>query len=510
MTAVDTSHPANHPSDRASNQAPNGERRPTPLTAATCADGERPPVRIIHLGLGAFHRAHQAVYTAEAGDGWGIAAFTGRSPQAATALSAQDGLYTLVVRAPAGDRTRIIGSLVETHDGAALDVLCDRAARPEVGVITLTITEAGYRLRPRDSTMALDASDPQVAADVEALPGLLRHIVGGTGALAATDTDSQGLSTAPARLVLALAARRAAQAGGLAVVPCDNLPGNGAAAQTMVLGMAERVDSSLAAWIRGHVSFVSTSVDRITPRTTDQDREEIAQVTGHDDVAPVITEPFSSWILAGDFPAGRPAWEKAGALVVDDVEPFERRKLWLLNGAHSLLAYAGQNAGHSTVSSAIADETLRAAVEEFWDEACRHLPSEGLDLADYRTALVERFANPRIAHRLAQIGADGSLKLAARQLPVLRAEREAGRPGTASLRALAAWAEHLTQAAAAGEDLNDPAADSLRAALARPPAKQTAALLHVIDPHLAEDTDVVDATESLRAAQQSPRRTQSL
>ena len=467
-------------------------------------------MRIIHFGLGAFHRAHQAVYTAEAGDGWGIAAFTGRSPQAATALSAQDGLYTLVVRAPDGDQTQIIGSLVETHDGAALDVLCDRAARPEVAVITLTITEAGYRLRPGDDAMELDTSDPQVAADIEALPRLLRDLVEGSRTLAATETAGPGLSTAPARLVLALAARRAAQAGGLAVVPCDNLPGNGAAAQAMVLGVAARVDGDLAAWVREHVSFVGTSVDRITPKTTDQDREEIAQVTGHDDVAPVITEPFSSWILAGDFPAGRPSWENAGAVFVDDVEPFERRKLWLLNGAHSLLAYAGQNAGHSTVSAAIADGTLRRAVEEFWDEACRHLPADGLDLAGYRAALVERFANPRIAHRLAQIGGDGSLKLAARQLPVLRAERQAGRPGTASLRALAAWAEHITRSAAAGANLNDPAADSLHAALSRPPAEQTAALLHVIDPHLAEDTDVVDATESLRAAQQSPRRTQSL
>ncbi|GGC90794.1 mannitol dehydrogenase [Tersicoccus solisilvae] len=464
------------------------DARPRPLTAATAGVGPRPPVRLVHLGLGAFHRAHQAWYTEQAADEWGIAAFTGRSPEAAEQLTSQDGLYTLVERAADGDRHQLITALVEAHDGADLRTLTGLLASPDVAVVTLTITEAGYRLARAGDDPLLNAEDPVVAADVAALRA---------GVARPEEIDGSRVLTAAGRLVAVLAARRAAGGGPLAVVSCDNLPANDAAARAALLGTARRVDEDLADWIERTVAFVGTSIDRITPRTTDADREAVAAATGFADVSPVITEPFSSWILAGDFPAGRPAWERAGAVFVEDLEPFERRKLWLLNGAHTLMAYAGPLRGHATVAQALADPTVAGWVEEFWDAAARHLTTPGLDVPAYRQALRDRFANPRIAHHLAQIGNDGSLKLAARALPVYRAERDAGRDGTAALRPVAAWMDRMTAQLADGTPITDPAADRITAA-AGTGGEDTAALLAVVDATLARDADAVAAVAALR------------
>ena len=185
------------------------------------------------------------------------------------------------------------------------------------------------------------------------------------------------------------------------------------------------------------MSFVSTSVDRITPHLTEAELDELRTASGWDDAAPVVTEPFSDWVLQGDFPAGRPQWESAGARFVDDVEPFERRKLWLLNGAHTILAASGPSRGHETVAAAFADPVCRALVTGFWDEATRHLTSAGLDIPGYLAQLRDRFANPRIAHRLTDIADQAPTKVRVRLLPVLLAERAAGRSGAATLRALA-------------------------------------------------------------------------
>lgn len=482
---------------------PADHPQPQPLTAATAGVGPRPPVRIVHLGLGAFHRAHQAWYTERAGDGWGIAAFTGRSPEVAEQLAAQDGLYTLVERATDGDRHQLITAVVEAHDGAALRTLSGLLASPDTAVITLTITEAGYRLASDSHDDGdgprLDDADPLVAGDVAALRehGLGAGATQGSGP---EDVDGTRVRTAAGRLVVGLAARRAAGAGPVAVVSCDNLPANDAAARAALLGTARLVDAELADWIAATVSFVGTSIDRITPRTTDADREAVTAATGFADAVPVITEPFSSWILAGDFPAGRPAWEHAGAVFVTDLEPFERRKLWLLNGVHSLLAYAGQLRGHATVAEALADPVVAGWVEEFWDAAERHLTAPELDIPGYRAALRERFANPRIAHRLAQIGNDGSLKLAARALPVYRAERDAGRDGAAALQLLAAWMDQMTVQVTTGTPIVDPSADRIAAAVdtGRTDTDQTAALLAVVDPALAQDDETVAAVTRLR------------
>lgn len=311
-----------------------------------------PPVRMVHLGLGNFFRAHQAWYTHRANAGrpaeeqWGIAAFTGRSRRVADQLSAQEGLYTLMVDGADGAQAEVIESVVEAWPGTDLDAWHRWLAAPEVAVLTTTVTEAGYRA---GSDGGLDLHDAEVQAD-----------------LAAWRSGDRGvLTTMPVKVASGLAARRAAGAGGLTVVPCDNLPGNGAVARGVVLGAARELDPALAAWVEEHVGFATTAVDRITPRPTPEDEQRAEELTGVADPAVVVTEPFAEWDLAGEFVAGRPAWEEAGAVLTDDVRPFETRKLWLLNGAHSLLAYAGSIRGHETVAAAMADEVVERWVRQW-------------------------------------------------------------------------------------------------------------------------------------------------
>jgi fructuronate reductase len=277
------------------------------------------------------------------------------------------------------------------------------------------------------------------------------------------------------------------------VVCCDNLSHNGAVARQAVAGFARAWDSGLAAWIDANVSFVSTSVDRITPRTMDQDLADVREACGYRDTSPVVAEPFSSWVLSGDFPAGRPRWEDAGALFVEDIEPYENRKLWLLNGAHSLLAYAGQLRGHSTVAEALADTECRRAVEAFWDEAEANLPGGELHIPAYREALLARFSNARIAHNLAQIALDGSTKLRMRAVPVLQAERAAGRTGAAAALMIAVWMDFSIAAAT----FQDPLAEEVAAVNRLSGTERIKALLAVVDPVLAGDAAVVGLVESL-------------
>lgn len=452
----------------------------------TLRPAAKAPVRIVHLGLGAFHRSHQAWYTHRAGDaaGWGIVAFTGRRPDAAAALAEQDGLFTLVERADAGDSFEIVGSIVEAVDGADVQRLAELVAALQTAVVTLTVTEAAYRLGPDGQ---LDRSASDLVADLALL------------------TSGSGHPATPlGRLVFALAARRAAGAGPLAVVCCDNLSSNGTVARNAVVGIAEAWDPQLAAWIGDKVSFVSTSVDRITPRTTTADLQAVEESCGYRDTSPVVAEPFANWVLSGDFPAGRPRWEDAGAVFVDDIEPYENRKLWLLNGAHSLLAYAGQLRGHTTVAEALADPLCRKAIEAFWDEAENSLRGPVGDGADlqipaYRQALLARFGNARIAHHLAQIAMDGSTKLRMRAVPVLRAERAAGRSGAAAALMIAAWMDFTAGAVAVQDPLTAEiaAANSLGGREECGP-QRVHALLGLVDPALAGDAGVVGLIEDLR------------
>jgi fructuronate reductase len=410
-----------------------------------------PPVRVVHLGLGSFFRAHQAWYTQHAPDaaGWGIAAFSGRSAALAEALAAQDGLYTLVTRAADGDRFEVVGSVVAAHPAADQEAWLGHLSSPEVAVVTLTVTEAGYRPGP---------------------------------------------GSAVQRLVAGLAARRVADAGPLTLLPCDNVADNGAVLARAVTGLVERTDSALLEWLASSVSFATTMVDRITPRTTDDDARAVAAATGLDDAVPVVTEPFSEWVVSGAFPAGRPSWEAAGARLTDDLAPFEQRKLWLLNGGHSLLAYAAPLRGAVTVADAVADPVVCRWLDAWWGEASGHLPQPASELAGYRDALLERFANPRMRHRLAQIAADGSQKLPVRVLPVVRAERAARRLPEGAVVALAAWVCHLR---GADPPVDDVRADEMVPVAQGPLAEAVRRVLAALDPEAGADLELVTAVAAV-------------
>lgn len=445
------------------------------------------PVRIVHLGLGAFHRAHQAWFTDRVDEDaeWGIAAFTGRNPQAALELAPQDGLFTLVERSEAGDSATIVRSIVEAVDGANLPRLRELLAAPTTSIVTLTITEAGYRLT---SDGRPNLADPAVAADVAWLREAL-------AADARPDAVPDGPTTTLGRLLLGLDARRRAGAGPLAIVSCDNIPDNGDFLAGGLGELARLVSPALAGWIDSEASFVSTSVDRITPRTTPADLAAAAALTGWHDDAAVVTEPFRDWVLSGPFPAGRPAWERAGARFVDDIEPFERRKLWMLNGAHSLLAYAGLVRGHDTVAQAMADPECRGWVNDWWDSVVRHLPAQGLELDDYRAALLTRFDNARIEHRLGQISGEAVTKLRVRIVPTVLAERAAGRPSSAGIRAIGSWLALVL----AGYPLVDADSVAVAAAVAAGEDGLIERLVTLIDPRLAADESVLAAIRAVAA-----------
>jgi fructuronate reductase len=451
------------------------ESQPTAGRLSRAAGKGRPaaPVRLVHLGLGNFFRAHQAWYTERTPDAadWGYAAFTGRRGELADALNAQEGLYTLITRAADGDRFYMLGSISRAHAGADHEAWLGYLASTEVRAVTITVTEAGY-VRGPDGGLDLDRD--QVKADVEALRQDLGAVV----------------RTAPARLVAGCAARRRADGGPLTIVSCDNLPGNGAVVSRVVHDLAELVHPGLADWIAESVATVTTMVDRITPKTTEEDLRTVREATGLDDRCPVGTEPFSEWVLSGRFPGGRPRWDAAGATITDDIEPYEHRKLWLLNGGHSLLAYAGSILGHQTVAEAVADETCRGWLEEWWSEASRHLDLPEADVAAYRHALLDRFGNPRMHHRLDQIAADGFQKLPVRILPTLRQERATGRLPHGAARVLAAWMCHLR---GAGAPVNDARADQVVPLAAGPLPEAVPRVLAALDPALTDDEDLVAA-----------------
>jgi fructuronate reductase len=399
------------------------------------------PVRIVHLGLGNFSRAHQAWYTEHAPDApeWGIAGFPGRPSSGPNPLDDQDDLYTLIVQAADGDRYEVISTVSAVEAAQDLEAWRRYFASSDLRIVTSTVTEAGY-LRGDDG--GLNLRDELVQGDIAAL----------------RSDPTASVTSAPAKFVAGLLARRKADAAGLTFVPCDNVPDNGAMVARVVRDLAHEVDATLEPWIDEHVTFVTTMVDRITPRATEADRDALLAATGIDDPACVVTEPYVEWVLSGEFAGGRPAWDSVGARFVDDIRPFETRKLWLLNGSHSLMAYAGSILGHETVAEAISDARVRRWVEEWQDAAQRHLELPDDEITQYRHALLERFENPRIRHLLAQIAADGSQKVPIRFVPVLKAERQDGRDAHGATRAVAVWLCHLR---GLGAPVDDARADEL-------------------------------------------------
>ncbi|AMM22324.1 hypothetical protein AX769_09525 [Frondihabitans sp. PAMC 28766] len=432
---------------------------------------------VVHLGLGAFHRSHQAWFTQHAesdGEPWGITAFTGRRPDQAALLARQNAVYTLITRAAEGDSAEFVDALVAVHDGADGARWREAIADPRTAVVTLTVTEAAYH-RAADGGIDFRAAD--VAGDLALLRG---------------ETSSTACITAPGRLVDGLRARHEAAGGPLAVVCCDNLTDNGQVVRDVVLSLAATADPPLATWIQETVSFVSSMVDRITPATTETDRADATALTGFDDAAVVVAEPFAEWVLSGDFPAGRPAWETAGARFVDDLVPYEQRKLWLLNAGHSLLAYLGLALGHETIDDAMGDPRCTGPLERLWDEAAAELPLPAVEIADARASLRERFTNPRIRHRLRQIASDGSVKLPVRIVDPLRRRLARGDTiGDGAATALAAWWLHLTR---------QPSLVSDAGAAALPPSATVADALALVAPGLEHD-DAIRAAVTVAAEQ---------
>ncbi|MEX2518663.1 MAG: mannitol dehydrogenase family protein [Paracoccaceae bacterium] len=416
--------------------------------------------RIIHLGVGNFFRAHQAWYTHAAGGGWRITGVSLRRPDIRDALRPQGFAYTLAIRGAGEARMEEIsvidGILVAPEDPeAVIAALAD----PAVQVVTLTVTEKGYDLGA-DGALRLDA--PGIAADLSAI--------------------SEG--RAPRSTIGLLAAglaRRAAGCGPITVLCCDNLPENGVRLGAAVRAYANAAGMEIGTYLSDHVAFPSSMVDRITPATDDALRAETA-ASGLPAAAPVATEAFTEWVIEDRFKAARPPWDKAGAVFTDDVRPYELRKLRMLNGAHSCLAYAGVLAGFDFVHQAVGDPALAALAAALMEEAAETLPAPvRADAPNYARALMARFANPAINHRLRQIAMDGSLKLPIRLLPTRAARAEMGLPSPAIDAALTAWLGFLEAEFEAGRAVDDPAADALRAALPRHraegPAQRAKAIL---------------------------------
>ncbi len=403
---------------------------------------------IVHLGIGAFHRGHQAVYTdGVLGDDrrWGILGVSLRSAETRDALARQDGLYTVATVSGGGAEYRVIGAstglLVAPEDPAGLVA---RLAHPHTKIVTLTVTEKGYCHDPANGTLRDD--DLGIIHD-------LAHL--------ATPRTAIGF------LVAGLAARRQAGLAPYTVLSCDNLPANGETVQRLVIGFATLVDPTLADWIAAHGAFPSSMVDRIVPATTDDDRASVARVLGMTDGWPIMTEPFSQWVIEDHFSLGRPAWERVGVQLVNDVKPFELMKLRLLNGAHSTLAYLGYLMGHQTVAAAMTEPGLVKLLEGLmFDEVGPTLPPlAGFDLDSYRWQLLERFRNPALKHRTWQIAMDGSQKLPQRLLGSVRARRAAGQSFDRLALGVAAWMRYVTGVDEHGQaiDVRDPLAGRLRA-----------------------------------------------
>lgn len=409
---------------------------------------------IVHLGLGAFHRAHQAVYlernlARHGGGDWGIVSANIRSNHRLVECLRERGRRYHVVEYTDREHVtlREIGAIRETlyagPDGADREALLARMSEPGVRIVTLTVTEKGYHLNPADGRLLIDA--PSIAHDI---------------------ADPATPHSAPGMLVEALARRRAAGTPPFTVLSCDNMPDNGKRVRRAVIELACHRDAHLAGWIAEHVAFPCSMVDRIVPAMTDDDVTGLAAL-GIDDPAAVVCEAFSQWVVEDDFPQGRPDWEHEGVQMVADVAPFEAMKLRLLNGSHSLLAYLGALAGIETVEEAVGRP-------EFVTLLCRYMGNEaaptltmptGTDLDAYATSLLARFANDSLRHRLQQIAMDGSQKLPQRWLAGARTRLDAGGDLVCTALGVAAWIRYTAGSNLSGEShpVDDPMAETFAA-----------------------------------------------
>jgi fructuronate reductase len=399
---------------------------------------------MVHLGVGAFARAHLAWYTQPLltrDPQWGIAGVSLRSQGTRDALKPQDWLYSCLERDTDNDTVSVMagvtGVFAAPGNRDALQAMTD----PNVRIVSISVSEKGYHRRAVDG--ALDENDPLIQADLR---------------------SPESPSTAPGLIVAALKRRLKAGSPPFTVMCCDNLPENGASTRSLVASFAYLVDPALARTIQDDVAFPNSMVDRIVPATTDDDRELVERTLGVHDAWPVVCEPFSQWVLEDRFSLGRPAWEQADVEIVDNVRPYETMKLRLLNGSHSAIAYLGQLAGWATVSDAIAEQPLADFIHALMTEAASTLRMPAsTDVAAYQSALLRRFSNKALQHHTAQIAIDGSQKLPMRIFATAQDRLAAGLRSPCMALVTAAWLRFLQQRNDNGAPLtvDDPNKDKL-------------------------------------------------
>ncbi|MFD2090632.1 mannitol dehydrogenase family protein [Blastococcus deserti] len=404
---------------------------------------------VVHFSVGGFHRAHQLLYFDEVAerrisDAWGVVGVGLHSRDMKDALAPQDHLYTVVERSPDGERARVVGVMVDYHfapddPATVLDVLTDARTR----MVSLTITGNGYRLCPQ--TGAFDPDDVDVRWDL---------------------ANTARPRTVFGYIVEALDRRRRAGLPPFTVVSCDNMHRNGDAARAAVVGFARLRDEVLARWIADRVAFPSSMVDRITPHTTPEQRAAVAQRYGVDDNWPVITEPFSQWVIEDSFCNGRPPLDLVGVRFVPDVARYELMKTRLLNASHCALGYLGSLAGYASIDEVMADPVFAAYVEQMMDAEVTPLlpPPDGIDLDEYKQSLLRRFANPAIADQLYRLCRRGSTKMPHHLLPSLREALDTEGPHALLTLAVAAWFRYLRGVDMAGRPVpvDDPKSDLLQ------------------------------------------------
>ncbi|SLM61849.1 MULTISPECIES: mannitol dehydrogenase family protein [Dickeya] len=404
--------------------------------------------RIVHIGFGAFHRAHQALLTdrvlRQHGGDWGICEVVLFSDDTLiSALRRQDHLFTVLEKSALSDRAIVVGSVCRSLHARVegIDAILEQLADPQVAIVSLTITEKGYcRAGNRGE---LDKENPLVQQD-------LAH--------------PRQPASVPGLLAEALRLRRERGIAPFSVLSCDNVPENGKVTRQVVIDAARLQDASLAQWITEHVTFPNTMVDRIVPAATPETLTQIAQATGVADPCGIACEPFIQWVVEDNFVAGRPAWELAGAQLVEDVLPFEEMKLRMLNGSHSFLAYLGYLAGYEHINNCMDDAHYRRAVRQLMlQEQAPTLQVSGIDLTAYAEQLLERFSNPALKHRTWQIAMDGSQKLPQRMLASLRWHLAQGSAHRALTLGIAGWMRYVGGIDDAGQniDIRDPLAETL-------------------------------------------------
>lgn len=465
------------------------------IASASLPDGVQTPrydrqqlkTRIVHFGFGAFHRAHQALLTdrvlnARGGD-WGIceiSLFSGDTLM--SQLRTQDHLYTVLEKGADGNQAIIVGAVNECLNAKldSLAAIVEKFCEPQVAIVSLTITEKGYCIDP--ATGALDMTNPRILHDLQA-------------------PDEP--HSAPGILVEALARRQARGLAPFTVLSCDNIPDNGRVVKNAVLGMAAKRSPALADWIREHVSFPATMVDRIVPAATPESLAEITHEVGIADPCGISCEPFIQWVIEDNFVAGRPAWEAAGVQMVSDVRPWEEMKLRMLNGSHSFLAYLGYLSGFQYINECMLDSAFRdAAYRLMMNEQAPTLSITGVDLASYADGLIARFANPALKHKTWQIAMDGSQKLPQRMLAGIRHHLAHGSAWPLLALGVAGWMRYVSGTDDAGNaiDVRDPLSEKIRAAVdtSRTEERVTALLLlpEIFGDDLPRNRVFVQAIES--------------